>query len=188
MKALIGLGNPDVKYVGTRHNIGFFILDQLTDPVNFKPSKFDFYFSRIELSGQEILLVKPSTYMNNSGDGIRQLIKSDAGISIDDILIIYDDYHLPLGKLRFRPSGSDGGHNGIKSIIYRLETDQFQRLRFGIGEPDNSLIDYVLSQFTANETDLMRQTVEKSIEAIEFWLNNGITKTMSEYNSLNLNQ
>ena len=186
MKAFIGLGNPDAKYVGTRHNIGFFILDQIVNISSFKASHFDYFYSTIQLNDEKILLVKPSTYMNHSGRAIRQLLSLEPTLSINDIIIIYDDYHLPLGKIRFRPKGSDGGHNGIKNIIYELNSDEFPRLRFGISEPDNHLIDYVLSPFKKSEVELMHQLVDKSIDGLKYWIKNGISKTMSEFNSTNL--
>jgi len=187
LRALIGLGNPGRHYQITRHNAGFLFLDYLTDKLKipFSPGKGDYYFSEAGFAGEKLILIKPVTYMNRSGFAVHQVMEHFA-VSFDELLVIYDDYHLPFGTIRFRAKGSDAGHNGIKSIIYELQTETFNRLKIGIGGPFDDSVDFVLSDFSKGEIDNLEKIFEFAVNGIESWVESGIEKTMSLYNR-NLN-
>ena len=155
MRAIVGLGNPGSEYDGTRHNVGFAVIDRMCETyrVKLRPGKGD--YSICSVSGNDLILVKPMTFMNNSGSAVSDIF-SRYELSLQDVLVVVDDIHLPLGTLRLRISGTDGGHNGLRSIIYQLGSDQFPRLRCGIGselKPNDAgrLSNFVLSQFDATE-------------------------------------
>lgn len=191
-KLLVGLGNPGQKYERTRHNIGFEVIDNLakTWAVNLADNK-RFQGSVGEsrsAAGDRLILLKPTTYMNRSGQAVRAIIDWYK-LSPDDVLIIYDDMDLPTGRLRLRLSGSAGGHNGMKSIISHLGTQSFPRLRLGISRADNTenqanraVIGYVLGKFAPDERKLMDAAVNLASEAIEFSLRKGVERAMSLYN------
>jgi PTH1 family peptidyl-tRNA hydrolase len=183
VQAIIGLGNPGRKYQASRHNIGFLVIDSILESYNIplKPGKGNYYYAGLELAGKNILLVKPTTYMNASGIAVKQLM-DDYKIGHRDILIVYDDFQLPFGVLRFRAKGSDGGHNGIESIIYQLGTEAFDRLRFGIGDHFRNTIKFVLANFTRMEKKKLVDLIQIAIEGIIFWREHGINETMNKYN------
>lgn len=185
MKAIIGLGNPGVEYRYTRHNIGFLIIDRLIDPNELRSS--DNYFATSNrIDGNDILYVKPTTYMNLSGNAIRVLLAKYPSLNIEDILVIYDDCHLPLGKIRYRTSGSDAGHNGIKDITEKLGTKEFPRLRFGINEPKEDLIEHVLGEFTIEEEALLTESIDLTVDSINDWINHDTKFCMNKYNGMDL--
>jgi PTH1 family peptidyl-tRNA hydrolase len=188
LKLIFGLGNPGAKYDGTRHNIGFSILDDIVIDRNLKFSTVTPLFKscHFTFSDEEIILIKPLTYMNLSGEAVLHFLSQYSEITSNDILIVYDDIHLPIGKMRFRPKGSDGGHNGIKNITYHLESDIYPRLRFGVGIPESDLIEHVLGHFDREDIDLLNDTIDKSIEGIYSWIENGLEKTMNVFNSVDL--
>lgn len=187
MKVIVGLGNPGKKYENTRHNIGFMILDKLAQHYNlsFKEDrKFQGEVAILNLDGEKVCLLKPLTYMNESGRSVK-LITDYYNISEDDILVIYDDLDLPTSKLRLREQGSSGGHNGIKSIINVVNIKKFKRIKVGISRPQNSneVVNYVLGKFTKNELELMENTERKSIEIIDNWVQGQeYSKLMNKYN------
>ncbi len=179
MHALIGLGNPGKRYQKTRHNAGFLLLDYMTQDnlIPFRPGKGDYYF----YESDDCILVKPTTYMNHSGRAVRQII-DDFSLPIENLLVIYDDFNLPFGTIRFRAKGSDGGHNGIKSIIYELESDTFNRLKIGIGQPSVDTVDFVLSEFSAEEMKALDSVFQFAAEGIETWRKEGTAQAMNHYN------
>lgn len=181
MKAIIGLGNPDLKYKNTRHNVGFMVTDRLLARKNLRLcDKFSGFFAKSE----DTLFLLPLTYMNLSGRAVIELMNFYK-LSPHDIIVIFDDASLPLGTLRFRAGGSDGGHKGIKSIIDTIGTSDFARLKVGIDEPppDMPLENYVLGNFTKEETPILEKTLEIAADAIEDYLKNGdITVLQSRYN------
>ena len=186
MKIIIGLGNPGTKYVGTRHNIGFSVIDDFSKQVDItkkeRKSKCTLQFG--ELDGTEIVLVKPRTFINNSGIAIKYLIDR-FNIGLSDLLIIYDDVALPVGKIRIRGNGTSGGHNGIKSIIESTGGYMFPRLRIGVGSPDSTdmdLVAWVLGKFEPEEQELVTKTLAESVSAILFWINHDINLTMNTFN------
>lgn len=190
MRFIIGIGNPGKNYVGTRHNIGFYILDNFAVKFekNFSPTKSDFWQMESSIDTFHFLLIKPTTYVNNTGLVIKELV-DNFSITADDLLVIYDDVNLDLGKIRIRKNGSDGGHNGIKSIIYHLQSDEFPRIRFGIkGEKDNSnLADYVLSKFSNNEIKIIQEKLPFIFSLLSEFIVNGYGK-MLDFNSKESNK
>ena len=153
MKIIVGLGNPGTKYEFTRHNAGFLMVDFYASENNFEIKKLKHKALTFEtvISGEKVIFVKPQTFMNLSGDSVREIAEY-YGVSMDDVLVIYDDISLPLGKIRMRKKGSAGGHNGIKDIILKTGTDVFPRLKIGVSENNNiELVDYVLGSFSKKE-------------------------------------
>lgn len=185
MALIVGLGNIGSEYDGTRHNIGFEIIDRLADnlSVTFEDGKGPFLWGEGSFKGQKTTLIKPTTYMNRSGKAVSKAL-AISGESPENCFVCYDDINLPPGKIRIRPSGSAGGHNGIQNIIDQLQSDQFPRMRIGIGNNFNrgQQSDYVLSPFTAEEKIIMDQTADVACEAILAFLRGGIDLAMNEYN------
>lgn len=185
MKLITGLGNIGEKYCFTRHNAGFMVLDRWAagEGLSFKTeNKLKASITRLKLNGEDIILAKPTTYMNLSGEAVRA-IADYYKINIKDILIIYDDISLDLGKLRYRANGSDGGHNGIKSIIQHLGTKNFARLKVGIGpQPNIPSENYVLANFPKDQLELLKETLDRAKQSVEFYLENGIEKTQNKFN------
>ncbi|KYG58637.1 aminoacyl-tRNA hydrolase [Planococcus maritimus] len=185
MKMIIGLGNPGKPYEETRHNIGFQVIDQLASEWNapLTQSKFKGMYSVVHRPEGKVMLVKPLTYMNLSGECIGPLMDY-YNVDLEDIVVIYDDLDLPTGQLRLRQKGSAGGHNGIKSLIQHLGTQQFNRMRIGISRPPQGMKvpDYVLAKFGSEERPLMQEAVEKSADACNYWLSKPFNEVMNEYN------
>lgn len=189
MKLIAGLGNPGAKYSLTRHNIGFLILDYIAYKNNlvFKPGKGDWYECKLRNNDEDIYLIKPSTYMNNSGIAVKKFLDDHEGeIGAKDVLVIVDDFQIKSGSIRVRKKGSDGGHNGLASIIYHLNSDEFPRLRAGIGSNDalkkEEFIDFVLGNFDEDELQTIKKMMPVYYECIFTFINHGITKTMNEFN------
>lgn len=186
-KLIVGLGNPEPKYDHTRHNIGFAALDQLAiaSRVNWQDHKrFHGWFTEGRLAGKKILLLKPKTYMNRSGQAVRAIVDWYKLVPAE-VLIIYDDMDLPLGRLRLRQTGSAGGHNGMKSIISHLNSKDFPRLRLGIGKSGSQTetVSHVLGRFAPDEKIIVNKSLALTVEMVEYSLRNGIAKTMSLYNN-----
>lgn len=180
MKAIIGLGNPEEKYRFTRHNTGFLMMDEILKAHNITLSdKFNSFFGK---NGDTLYLL-PKTYMNLSGNAVIELMNFYK-LKNTDILVIYDDATIEFGTFRLKKNGSFGGHNGIKSIINRIGTDKFDRLKVGVGPvPERIPIDsYVLGNFTKDELDDISKMATKSVEVIDCWLKNGIETTQNKYN------
>ncbi len=184
---IVGLGNPGRQYELTRHNAGFLFADLLADKLSANINKIQFksVTAAVELSGKKCLLMKPQTFMNNSGEAVKQAA-AFYKIPPEKIIVVFDDISLPCGKLRIRRKGSAGGHNGIKSIIYHLNSDNFPRIKLGVGEkphPDYELADWVLSNFKKDELPLLREAAEKACDAAELMVNGNTDKAMSNFNS-----
>lgn len=186
MYIIAGLGNPGREYKNTRHNIGFDVIDILADKNNIDVStiKHKALVGRGMIGGEKVILVKPQTYMNLSGESlidVCQYYKIDVET---ELIVIYDDIALDVGAIRVRKSGSAGGHNGMKNIIQNLSTDKFMRIRMGVGEKPKGydLADYVLGHFTAAERDLMDKGAIDAVNALEIIFNEGIDKAMNNYN------
>ncbi len=185
MKLIIGLGNPGTEYFDTRHNIGFKAIDALGDHyhININKRKFRAEYGEGKVGDKKVILVKPQTYMNLSGESVKAFA-TWYKIKQKDILIIYDDVSLPPGKLRIRIKGSAGGHNGIKSIIQHLGSEEFERIKVGIGEKPQgwNLADYVLSRFTSADMKSIEETMEELVGAVDLMLEKGIQEAMNKYN------
>jgi PTH1 family peptidyl-tRNA hydrolase len=184
MHIIVGLGNPGKKYENTKHNIGFVTLDFLAEKNNIKINKIKHKALVGEgiISGRKVLLVKPQTYMNLSGNSVREVMEYYKA-EPEKLIVIYDDADIPMGRLRIRKKGSAGTHNGMKSIIYDLQEDGFPRVRIGIGkERKVPLAGYVLGGFAKEERELMEGAVERAALAVECILEKGIDTAMSEYN------
>ena len=184
---IVGLGNPGRQYELTRHNAGFLFADLLADKNSVKISKIQFksVTASIELGGHKCLLMKPQTFMNNSGEAVKQAA-AFYKIPPEKIIVVFDDISLPCGKLRIRRKGSAGGHNGIKSIIYFMNSDNFPRVKLGVGEkphPDYELADWVLSNFKKDELPALRDAAEKACDAVELMVCGETDKAMSNFNS-----
>lgn len=188
MKAIIGLGNPGSQYMNTRHNIGFIILDAFAKKHNlsFTPGKGEYYSVGSNLVTSHFCLYKPTTFMNLSGNAVAHIGETQ-NLQLDELLIITDDIHLPTGNIRFRASGGDGGHNGLKSIIYSLKTNRFNRLKFGVGNEfeEGKMPNYVLDKFYENEKEIIRLGILFSIKLIEQFIINGKSGMMDFYSKVN---
>jgi peptidyl-tRNA hydrolase, PTH1 family len=184
-KLVVGLGNPGSKYDGTRHNIGFEVVDRLArggSGTSFS-RKFDGSLAEAEIDFRRVLLLKPETFMNLSGRSVRQAIQFYKLDPASDLLVICDDLNLPLGKIRLKPSGSDGGQKGLRDITAQLGTDKYSRLRLGLGERgviDAS--DFVLSRFKPSERTLIDDALITATQAVALWTAQGIDATMNRFN------
>lgn len=185
MPVIVGLGNPGNKYAGTRHNIGFELLDRLAKTVSVKmgPGKGPFYIGSGIYQRQKLILVKPTTYMNLSGDAVQQVLHYYK-IEPEECLVCYDDLAIALGDIRLRAKGSAGGHNGIKDIILKLGTDIFPRLRIGIGSDfsQGKQVNYVLSPFNTQEKKIIDQTLDTAVDAALRFVTDGIDTAMNVFN------
>ena len=186
MYLIAGLGNPGREYVGTRHNIGFEVIDALCAKYDIKlnKEKFRAVFGDGRIGGERVIVAKPVTSMNLSGESIRE-IADWYKIDNEHIIIIYDDISLPVGKLRIREKGSAGGHNGIKNIIYQLGTEVFPRIKVGTGMPQNpeyDIKDYVLGHFTKEETEILIKSAVRAVYAVEEIISAGAKSAMNKYN------
>ena len=186
MKLVVGLGNPGAKYKGTRHNVGFMTMDEVAyqEKFDFDKALFDAVFAQVQIGGEKVIFMKPLTFMNLSGEAIRPLMNYFK-IGIEDIVVLYDDMDLPVGKIRLRQKGSAGGHNGIKSIISCLGSDQFNRIKIGVGRPapGRSVVNHVLANFEKEEQEEILASVDKSVEALRDWIKgDNFIQTMNRFN------
>jgi PTH1 family peptidyl-tRNA hydrolase len=182
MRLVVGLGNPGEEYVGARHNLGFEVLDRLAEGRAFEKRKYRSLIARREIDGVETALLKPLTYVNRSGRAVRAAV---VGFKLekDALLIVCDDFSLPLGRLRFRARGSSGGHNGLASIAEHLGTEEYGRLRVGIGGPGRmDPADYVLRRFKKAERETVEQMTQDAADAVRFWLKSDIHECMNRFN------
>lgn len=183
---IAGLGNPGKKYELTRHNAGFIFADLLADKLGVKIKKIQFKSTTadVEFGGRRCLLMKPQTFMNDSGEAIR-LASAFYKIPPEKIIVVFDDVSLPCGRIRIRRNGSDGGHNGVKSVLYQLNSDAFPRIKLGIGEkprPEYGLVDWVTSPFQKEELAALGQAAEKACAAAELMVRGETDRAMNAYN------
>ena len=186
MKIVVGLGNPGKEYEKTRHNLGFRAIDLLAEKMGIKinKNKFDGEYGDKLVNGEKIVLVKPQTYMNLSGDCVSQIL-SFYKVKPEDLIVIYDDIDIAVGRIRVKPSGSPGTHNGMKDITKKIGSKEFTRVRIGSGKPDLEvdLADYVLGNFSKSEEKTIELALEKAVEAVIEVLNNGVNEAMNKFNS-----
>ena len=183
---IVGLGNPGIQYQDTRHNAGFMAIDTIAEKygADVKRIKFKSLCGECTMGGKKCLLMKPSTYMNNSGEAVVEAMNFYK-LGIENLIVIYDDISLEPSKLRIRRKGSDGGHNGIKSIIYLTGEDTFPRIKIGVGKkphPQYNLADWVLSNFKSDEIPLIREACQHAAEAAELMVSGKINEAMNKYN------
>lgn len=194
MKLIVGLGNPGRRYEISRHNLGFICVNRLAREYNIKMNKSQgrARTGKGRIAGSEVMLARPQTYMNLSGESVKLLLnKTHSGI--DEVIVIHDDLDLPVGKIRVRFGGGSGGHKGINSIFQETGSRDFYRVRIGIGRPprfrddveiqEDDVIDYVLSSFTKDEQKIIEKTVPMASEAVVSLISEGLTATMNKYNS-----
>lgn len=184
MFLIVGLGNPGVKYQNTRHNIGFMFVDRLAEVSGIRFSSSDrTLWGKGEVYGKEAIIIKPQTFMNLSGDAVQRVVSSNS-VPLESIITAYDDLDLPLGKIRLRKGGGSGGHRGIASMIERLGSSAFPRLRLGIGRPaDGDIVEYVLSPFAPGEWDMVEEMIDKAVSSVEVFVKEGIEPAMNRFNA-----
>ncbi len=183
MKLIVGLGNPGKKYAGTRHNVGFEVVDRLAARwgVDLRTEKFHGFFGAGSFRGERVALVKPLTFMNLSGQAVAA-VGTFYKLELDDLLVIVDDLALPVGQLRLRQRGSSGGHNGLQDISNRLGTSDWCRLRVGIGEPIGDSVSWVLGRFHESELPQMASSMDRAADAAECWMTDGVELSMTRFN------
>ena len=185
MYLIVGLGNPEPEYSNTRHNMGFDVINKISESSNIKvsKSKFDALYGMGEINNKKVILLKPQTYMNLSGESIIKF-KKFYKISNKNIIVIYDDIDLKIGDIRLKPKGSSGTHNGMKSVIENLKTEDFIRVRVGIGTPKHKedMINYVIGPIPKREKEVLEQSIKKAAQSVIEILENGIDVAMNKFN------
>lgn len=183
MYLIVGLGNPGKEYAQTRHNVGFVALDYLAQCYNIPVDRLKFKgaFGEGRIAGEKCILLKPHTYMNLSGESVRDCAEFYK-IPAENIIIMYDDVALNVGALRIRPGGSAGGHNGMKSIIYQLNNDQFPRVRFGVGSPEHDMVNHVLGKFSHEDGVAVTAAIKQVEQIIPEIIRNGVQSAMNKFN------
>jgi len=186
IKLVVGLGNPGAQYRGTRHNVGFEVIDTLAKRhgISIRRRKGPAMIGEGLIVGAEVMLAKPLTFMNLSGEAVLYIAERQR-LESGQILIVYDDMALDLGRLRIRAGGSDGGHKGMKSIIAMLGTQHFPRLRIGIGSAERDAVKHVLSRFRRDEKPVIDEAISRAADAVECVIKNGVEAAMAEYNRAN---
>lgn len=185
MYVIAGLGNPGKQYEKTRHNMGFLVIDNLAEKcgINVNKLKHRALTGTGRIGGEKVLLVKPQTYMNLSGESLREIVNY-YDVDVHNLIVIYDDLDLEIGSLRIRKKGSAGSHNGMKSVIYQLVSDDFPRIRIGIGSADSrDWKDFVTGRISSEEENELRKTVDKAADAVISIIEEGIDKAMNKFNT-----
>ena len=185
MYLIVGLGNPEEEYARTRHNMGFDVINKLSEKQNIKvnKTKFNSLYGTGTIEGEKVILLKPQTYMNLSGEAVRDF-KNFYKINSENIIVIYDDLDIEPGIIKIRKKGGPGTHNGMKSIVHEIQTEEFPRIRIGIGNPEfkNALINYILSKIPDEDYKVLETSIDQSVVAIEEILKSGIDNAMNKYN------
>ena len=185
MYLIVGLGNPEAEYARTRHNMGVDVINELSDKYKIAVSreKFNGLYGTGELEGEKVILLKPQTYMNLSGDSVIEFVNFYK-IQVDKVIVVYDDIDTEPGRIRIRPKGGPGTHNGMKSVIFRLNSEAFPRVRVGIGSPQfkGDLINYVIGNIKDDEYEELKKGINKASEAVVSIIKDGIDNAMNKYN------
>lgn len=189
MFLIVGLGNPGREYEDTRHNIGFKVVDNIAKEYNIEINrqKFKGIYGEGFIDGKKVMLLKPTTYMNLSGESVREVVDF-YNLENEEVLVIYDDISLETGSLRIREKGSAGGHNGIKSIIAHLGSDVFPRIKVGVGQPTGDLVKHVLGRFSKEEIDVLNQSIEVSTKAAKEIIKTDAKTAMNQFNGFKANK
>lgn len=185
MKVIVGLGNPGAKYAGTRHNVGFDVIDYLAGGPGVSPFRPQFHSLVAEMNeaGERVLLLKPETFMNLSGRAVRAVVDFYK-VPLENLMVVSDDFNLPLGKLRVRANGSHGGQNGLRNVQEQLGTDAYPRMRIGVGQPEvGEAVDFVLSRFKPGERAAVEDAVAKAAAGVLLWLRKGLEACMNTANA-----
>lgn len=184
MYLVAGLGNPGKEYEMTRHNIGFHTIDYIADKYGIKVNKLKYkaLYGEARIGEEKVLLIKPHTYMNNSGESLIDFVNFFK-VPVEKLIVISDDVSLDCGRIRVRGKGSAGGHNGLKSIIYMLQSDAFPRVKMGVGAPKHDMVNHVLGRFTKDEVPVMEDAIERAIGAVEEIIKNGVPSAMNKFNA-----
>jgi PTH1 family peptidyl-tRNA hydrolase len=189
MYLIVGLGNPGTEYTGTRHNVGFMVADQLAASLDarFRPGKGEFWVAQCSLKNVEVTVLKPVTYMNHSGIAVQEFLEQQQ-LALEHLLVVCDDFQLPIGTVRLRNNGSDSGHHGLSSVIYHLQTDQFARLRCGIASGSmpsekSKMKEFVLERFPESELKIVELMIERARDACASFIIDGIEQAMNKYNA-----
>ncbi|SEF79580.1 peptidyl-tRNA hydrolase [Caloramator fervidus] len=184
MFLVVGLGNPGREYEKTRHNVGFEVIDRLAEKLGIEVNRIKFkgLVGEASVNGKKVVLLKPTTFMNLSGESLIEAV-SFYKVNLENVIVIYDDVDINVGRLRIRGSGSDGGHNGMKNIIYHLKDNKFPRVRIGIGKPKGDMVSHVLGRFSQEEEALIKKVVDIAVEAVLEIINNSLQSAMNKYNS-----
>jgi PTH1 family peptidyl-tRNA hydrolase len=184
LKVVVGLGNPGGRYQGTRHNVGYAVVDGLaaSSSAGRFQSRFQAQVCDLMEGSQKVLLVKPETFMNLSGQCVRQIMDYYQ-VPLTELLVVCDDINLPLGKLRARARGTHGGHNGLRDIQNHVGTTDYARLRIGVGSPDEDAVDHVLGRFRPAERAVIEDTISLAVQAVSVWVAHGIDVMMNQYNA-----
>ena len=185
MKVVVGLGNPGSSYAETRHNVGWMVLDRIADRAGWggrAKARDGAAVMRGRYRELDLVLVKPTTYMNLSGIAVRKVLARERA-PMGDLLVVVDDFALPLGRLRIRDEGSAGGHNGLRSIVAEMGTQKFARLRIGIGEPSSNAIHHVLNRFSPDERDIVDDVLDAAADAVEDWAREGTARAATKWNA-----
>jgi peptidyl-tRNA hydrolase, PTH1 family len=188
VKIVVGLGNPGEQYARTRHNVGWMVVDRLADRAGWSGRGRTRDASAVvggRFRGLDVTFVKPLTYMNVSGVAVRKVLARERA-PLADLLVVTDDFSLPFGKMRFRESGSAGGHNGLTSIIEEMGTEKFNRLRIGIGDPSRGAVDHVLGRFERSEQERLDELLDAAADAVELWAREGVSKAANRFNAFTL--
>lgn len=188
MFLIVGLGNPGKQYENTRHNVGFDAIDNISKEYNIPVNreKFKGIYGEGIISGERVILLKPKTFMNLSGESIREVVNFYKIVN-NNIIVIYDDISLDTGRLRIRLQGSSGGHNGIKSVISNLSTDEFPRVKIGVGHPQFDLIPHVLGRFSKEDRKVVEEVIVAAASAVQTIIGTGIEEAMNKYNGFKVN-
>ncbi len=185
MKVIVGLGNPGSEYEKTRHNTGFMVIDKIAEKYNIeiKKEKSKALIGTGDINGEKVMLVKPQTFMNLSGEAVRGIMDFYKE-SIDNLLVVFDDIDLELGNIRIKERGSAGTHNGMKSVVQNIGTVDFKRVKVGIGKPKGNmdLVNFVLGKFSDDELKILTESIEKAVEAVEIIVSGNVSKAMNLYN------
>lgn len=185
MYIIIGLGNPEPEYSNTRHNMGFDVINKLAkeNDISLNRTKFNAIYGTGIIEGEKVILIKPQTFMNNSGESVIEFVNFYKE-PLENVIVIYDDMDTDIGTIRIRAKGGPGSHNGMKSMVSSLNSENFSRIRIGIGRPSGEYdrIDYVIGQIDEEEKKILEQGQNEAVEAIKYWIKNGIDNTMNKYN------
>ena len=185
MYLIVGLGNPEPEYARTRHNMGFDVINKLAqnNDISLNKTKYNAIYGTGIIKNEKVILIKPQTFMNNSGESVVEFVRFYKE-PLEKVIVVYDDMDTDVGKIRVRAKGGPGSHNGMKSLVHELKSEDFPRIRVGIGKPKNEFdrIDYVIGRIPNEEYIVLQEGEDLAVDAVEYWIENGIDNTMNVYN------